>query len=191
MRTALANDIERQRCELLSSLRDQIERHKSAFDAELNRSTQISFRLALAVARAVIPKAIEKQPLVDICELLKAALTRLAKEPSLELRLPEAVAGYGEAVVTGLADDIGFAGDLTVIADPALAVGDVQLRWRSGVIDRSLGWLQQEAVQLAAHWLQEGPEARPEACSSPPAPPDASEGGAIDQALNHPGPADE
>jgi flagellar assembly protein FliH len=191
VRMELANDVERQRCALLASLRDQVERHRSAFDAALNRSTDVGVRLALAVAGAVIPKAIERLPLADIRELLKAVLARLVREPSLELRLPEAVADHGKAMITDLAKDIGFGGEIVVLADSSLAVGDVRIRWRSGVIDRSLSQLQQDAAQIAMHWLQEGSEARAEVDPSLPAPPDMLEDRAIRQALNHPRPADE
>ncbi|MEZ5930544.1 MAG: FliH/SctL family protein [Alphaproteobacteria bacterium] len=175
VRTALADDIERQRCELLSSLRDQIEWHRSAFDRELARSVAVSSRLAVALASAVIPKAIEKQPLVDITELVKTALSRLTKEPAIELRLPHSLAEDGEAVFIDLARSVGFAGDVTVIADSALAVGDVQIRWHGGAIDRCLDQLHHAAVHLADRWLREDPATPHDDVEAPwPAPTEAT-----------------
>jgi len=156
LRLAMANDIDQRRCNMLATIRDQIEWHKSTFEQELVRSADVSHQLALALVKAVIPKAIEQCPLIDISDVLKSTLARLVEEPSIELRLPSDLADCGENLITDLARDVGLAGEVKVIADPALSDGDMTLRWKGGAIDRRLDRLQDEASHLVNCWLHEG-----------------------------------
>ncbi len=115
-------------------------------------------RLAIALAKAVIPRAIERQPLVDITDLLKLTITGLAEAPAIELRLHPSHVESGKALMVDLAREVGFAGEVTTASDPGLAEGDAELRWKSGAVSRQVRRLEAEAIDLADRWLKNLPK---------------------------------
>jgi len=158
VRQAMANDIEQRRCDLLAAIKGQLEQHRSAFEEELAWLAGASQGLAVALAKAVIPRALERQPLIDITDALKVTLARLTTEPSIELRLSADLVEAGEAFLADLAKESGFTGEITTVADPTLGAGDAELRWQGGAVDRRVDRLQAEVLGLVDHWLQEPPD---------------------------------
>lgn len=157
VRAAMAEEIEQRRCELLSSIMDQLARQQSAYHEEVARAADTGYALALALVQAIVPKAIENQPLADIGHLVRTALARLTKEPSVELRLSPALADAGRELLSGAARDLGWQGEVSVSADMSLQDGDAELRWAGGAIERDLQRLQEEAVTMARHWIWQPP----------------------------------
>lgn len=153
LRSAMADDLDRRRCDVLAAIRDQVEWHKSTFEQEVTRSADISHQLALSLAQALIPKALERCPLDDISEALKSTLAQLNVEPSIELRMSPDLVECGKDILSDLTRDTGFTGEVNVIADPTLSKGDVDLRWKGGVMDRRLHRLQDQASLLVDLWL--------------------------------------
>lgn len=167
VRSVMADELEQRRCDMLVAIKSQLKQHVSAFEAELGRLAAVSQGLAVALAKAVIPRAIEHQPLVDITDVLKVTIAGLAAVPAIELRLHPSQAESGGVLMAKLTEDAGFAGDVTTVPDPALGEGDAELRWRSGTASRRLDLLQDEALKLASRWLQQCPETNhTEACTS-------------------------
>ncbi len=155
VRSAMADDVENRKNDMLAAIRDQLERRESAFEEELARLAALSCELAIALAKAVIPRAIERQPLADITDLLKVTIAGMTEAPAIELRLHSSQVESGEALMADLARDAGFAGEVTTIPDPALGEGDAELRWKCGAVSRSLDRLQAEALDLTVRWLQD------------------------------------
>lgn len=153
LRETMTNDVEQRRCDMLAAIRDQFEQQTAMFDERLTRLAGASQQLAVALAKAVLPRAIERQPLVDITDALKATLVRLASEPSIELRLPPDLVAEGTTLLADLAKDVSFKGEVVTIADPALVKGDVVLRWKGGAVDRRMDRLEAEALDLVDRWL--------------------------------------
>ena len=143
---------------MLASIKDQLEQHRLAFEEELTRLATVSFDLAIALAEAVIPRAIERQPLADITDLLKTTITGLVTAPAIELRLHPSQIEDGKVLMADLARDAGFAGEVMTVPDPVLGEGDAELRWKSGAVSRRLSHLQAEALDLAGRWLHGLPE---------------------------------
>ena len=162
MRAAFASDIEKRRCDLLAAIKNQLESQQALFDEALNDFACASQDLALALAKAVIPRAIEMQPLVDIREAVKAVLARLANEPTIEARLPASLAEKEGMLFANLAKEVGFTGEFVTVADSTLSPGDIKLRWAGGAIDRRIDSLQAEALNLADRWFEHQPKASSE-----------------------------
>ena len=129
--------------------------------------SSISQGIAVALAEAVIPKAIARQPLADITDALRATLQGLVPVPAIELRLHPAAVEFAEALLADVSKDAGFTGELITIADSDLGEGDFELRWQGGMLSRRLECLQAEAMKLADHWLELASEdAGDNACAS-------------------------
>ncbi len=155
VRSVMAEEIEQRRCDMLAAIKDQLERHGAAFDKEIDRLAAVSHQLAIALAKAVIPRAIERQPLIDITDVLKVTLAGLTAAPAMELRLHPSLVESGEVMIADLVQDTGFAGEVTTVPDPALDEGDAELRWKNGAVSRRPSRLQAEALELAEHWLKD------------------------------------
>ncbi len=170
LRASMADDMEQRRCDVLSAIRERLEQSEAAFEEELARMSAVSQRLAIALARAIIPRTIESQPLADITDALKMTLKGLVTMPAIELRLHPSHVAFGEALLDDLSKDAGFAGELTTVADAALGEGDAELRWHGGVLCRRLKNLQTEAFELADRWLEQLPEDGGKDAFRPPLP---------------------
>ena len=153
LRQAMANAIEQRRCELIAGIGAQLEQQRSAFDDVLGTYALIARRLATVLAKTVIPRALEKYPLVDVTEVLKATLARLAAEPAIDVRFSPNEADIGKAILADITKDVGSSTDVTSTADPLVADGSVQIRWQGGRVDHGWEVLFAEAQDMIDHWL--------------------------------------
>ena len=95
VRSTMAEEIEQRRCDMLAAVNEQLGLHKSAYEQELAHLAEATQRLAILLARAIVPRAVDRCPLVDITESLKSTLARLVTEPSMEMRLPSDLVDEG------------------------------------------------------------------------------------------------
>lgn len=109
--------------------------------------------LALAMARAVVPRALERAPLADIAGMLREVVSRLEGEPVLELRLPEDLVEPGRLLMDEIGAEAGYRGTLEVRAERGMSVGDARLLWRHGKAERRVEVIVGEAEALARTWL--------------------------------------
>lgn len=153
LRSEWEDSLEKRRCDLLTAITDQLALQRSTFDDKLAEMALITQSLAVAMAKAVVPRAIEREPLADIADALKVTLARLVAEPSVELRLPPDLVETEMAVLEAIAQEAGFDGDMVTTADPTLGNGDAMVCWKGGLADRRLDRLQAEALDLVDRWL--------------------------------------
>jgi flagellar assembly protein FliH len=109
--------------------------------------------LALALARALVARALERQPLADIEAMLRDLLVRLESQPAMTLALPPALLDAGQQTLGAIAAKVGYRGELTIEPDPTLGPGDARLVWRGGRAERDLVELERAATALVDAWL--------------------------------------
>jgi hypothetical protein len=158
LRAALSNDIEQRRCELIAAIESQLAQQKAAFDAILDTYAVITQRLASALTKVVIPRALERCRLTDITEILRATLTRLVAEPALHVRFSPGEAETGKAILAEIAKEVGLSTEVMSTADPLVADGGVEVRWQGGGVVHEWQVLHAEALDIVDHWLGEGSE---------------------------------
>ena len=149
----MLNEIEQRQCDLLETIKGRLETQNDAFDQELSAIAETSQRLALAMVKAVVPLAIEQQPLSDIKHLVRDTLERLSTPLSIDIRLAPDLVESGQVLLSDIADRAKFRGQIETLADPDLGPGDVTLSWRGGTVERRLDRIQKEAIDLVHHWL--------------------------------------
>lgn len=157
LRAAMVNELDQRRCDLLALIKDQVGTQRSAFEDEVAGIAAASQRIALELAKVAVPKALEHQPFVDMVDILKGTFARLMEEPSVEVRLSQELVADGEVILAELAQEIGFAGEISAIPDPALGRGDLVLRWKGGMLERRLESLKDEALALVEQWFEDHP----------------------------------
>lgn len=127
--------------------------HQAALDRAIAVRASASRDLALALARALVPRALERQPLADVEAMLRDLLVRLEGQPRLTLALPPALAEAGHRLLLESAANAGYRGELVVEPEAQLGPGDARLSWPGGNAERDLGSLEREAIALIDAWL--------------------------------------
>ena len=167
VRAELAASLEQRHTEALGAVAAQLAAAGSALERTLAARVNASRDLALALARALVPRALGLQPLADVEAMLHSLVLRLEGQPWLEVGLPPALLAAGEAVLARVAADAGYQGELRVVPEPGLGSGDARVRWHEGAAERDLARIEAEAVALVEVWLPDDANQAQEAPAQP------------------------
>ncbi len=152
-RAAVSEELDHRQVEALEAMRDQLGASKEILDHWMSETVSMAQMLAVMVGKAVVPKALELQPVADIAFMIRQSLLHLVDQPSIELRLDAALAERSAEMLREIAEEIGFRGELKTIVDPTLHSGSAQLVWKGGVADRDLGRIQEEVGTIIEAWF--------------------------------------
>jgi flagellar assembly protein FliH len=169
VRAEVTDSLEHRRAEALGAIAAQLSAAGAALERTLAARVSASRDLALALARALVPRALELQPLADIESMLRDLLLRLEDQPWLEIGLPPELLAGGEEALARVAAETGYQGELRVLAEPALGPGAARVRWREGAAGRELARIEAEAMALVDAWLPNHDNQAPQAPAQPEA----------------------
>jgi len=153
VRSEMLASLEHRQAEALTAISECLAASQDAIDRILAARAGASRDLALAVARALVAKALARQPLADIEAMFREVVVRLEGLPWLELRLPPSLVDAGQAALAGAAEEADYRGELRVIPDARLGPGDARLIWRDGAAERDLARLEAQVTALVEAWL--------------------------------------
>ncbi|MBB4265392.1 FliH/SctL family protein [Roseospira visakhapatnamensis] len=131
---------------------DRMDAEQRAFNAEVEKSAT---RLALTIARHLLPAAAEAGAVPEIERLVAATLPDVLDQPRLVIRVHGSLAEAIRQAVRPIQDDHGFEGRLTVRPDNDLPVGDCRLEWGDGGVERDTVRLWAEIEAVVARYLDE------------------------------------
>lgn len=152
-RETLAAEIEAKQAQALGGIREQLSQYDMIVMQWMSDMRATIQFLAKTMGQAVVPRALERQPLADIDDMLRQTLSRLADQPAIEVRMASDLVERSEALLNGVAEETGFRGKLVVVADPTLRAGDARLVWKNGNANRCLQQIQEEAEAIVDVWL--------------------------------------
>ena len=167
MRAELAASLEQRRAAALGAIAAQLEAAGAALERTPAARADASGELALALARALVPRALALQPLADVEAMLRSLVLRLEGQPWLEVGLPPALLAAGEAALARAAAEAGYQGELRIVPEPALGPGDARVSWHDGAAERDLARIEAEAVALVEAWLPDDPNQAQQAPAQP------------------------
>ena len=153
LRAELAASLEQRQAEAWRALSEQLVESRAELERLLQQRAGASRDLALALARALAPRALARAPLADVEAMLRETLARLEPCPRLELRLPQELVAQGRSLLDRVAAETGYPGELAVTPDATLRAGDARLCWQDGAAVRDLAELEAEALDLVDAWL--------------------------------------
>ncbi len=175
IREALLKDLDHRQAEALAAIAARLRDSQERMDTWSAQWGAISHRLALMLARSIVPKALERQPLADIGDMLRRTIARLADQPTIELRLhPDLVEAGGE-LLGQVVEATGYRGSVSTLADATLGPGDARLVWKGGAAERDVAALADEVAALVDIWL---PAADVPSAGQDPPPGDAEQAAA-------------
>jgi flagellar assembly protein FliH len=164
VRAEMLTSLGHRQAEALAAIGERLAASREALERMLAARAGASRDLAFAVARALVAKALARQPLADIEAMFREVVVRLEGMPWLELRLPPALAQPGEAALARAAEEADYRGELRVVSDPRLGPGDARLTWQDGAAERDLARLEAHIAALVEAWLPDA--GAPIGCSS-------------------------
>lgn len=148
VRAAVTASIEHREAEALETIARRLAESQATYDAHIADCARHGRDLGLALARAIIPRALARAPLADIEAMLFDLVPRLHGQPRLELRVAPDLVEAGRAALTRLAETADYRGTIEVVADATLQEGDARLGWHHGAAERSLARLEAETAAL-------------------------------------------
>lgn len=166
-RAALAAELDHRQVEALEAIRDQLSASEEDLEQWISDATMTAQSLAKMMGQAIVPRALERQPFVDIGDMVRQSLIRLVDQPLIEIRLESGLAEQMAGLLRDIVEETGFQGELKAVADPMLSAGDVRLVWKSGVADRDFGRIREEADMLIDAWLDNPSQGQADAMSEP------------------------
>ena len=157
---------------------------KAGVEAAKADATQV----ALSVARRLAPALIEQQPLAELSDMVADCLRQMPTEPRVVIRVADQLVDPLQPQLEELGRAAGFAGQLVLIGEPQMAVGDARVEWADGGAERNLAALSDEIAASVDRYCrgQRDLAARRDTPKAAPAPIESQSGGAIE-----PPPADD
>lgn len=119
------------------------------------REREMTLRIALAVARKILPAYVERHGLGEIEALVAGVVSQLGEEPRLVLRVADSQLDAVTARVQRELDRRGFAGKVVFMGEPALGPADCLMEWADGGAERSEARLWGEIDSIAAQALHQ------------------------------------
>ncbi|GGE60187.1 FliH/SctL family protein [Niveispirillum cyanobacteriorum] len=136
-------------------------------NAQAQMRQENTARIALAIMRKLWPGLVERQGLAEIEVVIAAFMEELVEEPKLVFRVNERWFDELRGRIDDMALRHGFAGQVTVLADPKLSQMDVKVDWAAGGAEREVGRLWTEIERIAGDVLADFPGGPKDAILSP------------------------
>ncbi|CAN5543273.1 hypothetical protein BH10PSE14_BH10PSE14_13940 [soil metagenome] len=114
------------------ALHASIETVEGEFEAIEQRLSKVAADVAMAAADGLAARALQADPTLAIDEAIARVLTQVARGQELQIRVNPALIEQMEALIADRQSRERRRLSLTVIADPALAIGDALILWTQG-----------------------------------------------------------
>lgn len=109
--------------------------------------------LAVAIARKLAGRLIERQPLDQVEALVLRCMDEMRDEPRLVIRAAEPVVQLLDAKIDQLVAQSGFGGKVALVPDETMALTDCRINWADGSAERRQAALEQEVDQAVERYL--------------------------------------
>lgn len=159
-----SSTVDKQIADTLNTIAQQTQ---SLFEAQTEANeglTHHAISVAAALVRKLFPTLNHQTAQDQVQSMLETVLGQLSGEPEIIVRVPADLAESLHERIQAVSELSGFRGNIKLLGDPGLAVGDCRLEWSSGGVMRSANDLARELDDIVARNLKTPatPEADPE-----------------------------
>ncbi len=144
---------ERQTAESLRSIAHMMQMILGRLSTEAEQLRQDAIDLGLASAKAIAGRAINNNNEEQITAYLKEALSSLANNPRLVVKVPSQSVELLRPKLIETAEECGFSGKLDIRADDEARLGDCSIEWQNGAIRHEKDEIIKKIESLAENWL--------------------------------------
>jgi flagellar assembly protein FliH len=139
---------------LLTSIGAQLTDLGSANNSALTQNRADAAKLALAIGDKLASELLQRQPIVEIENMISHCLQILPLETRLRVIVNDALTTPVEARLSAHLADIGFAGDVTVVGDAKIPAESCQISWANGGAVLDFEGAKQEIAQVIERYCQ-------------------------------------
>ena len=139
--------------EALRQVNAKLQALLARLDAESEALREDAARLAVAAARTIAGKALERYGADTVEACAKEALADLRAEPRIAVRVAPALADPIAERLYAFAQAEGLEGAIMVRADEDIATGDCVLEWRAGAVERTAADIDARIAEAVNNWL--------------------------------------
>ncbi len=159
-----SSTVDKQIADTLNTIAQQTQ---SLFEAQTEANeglTHHAISVAAALVRKLFPTLNHQTAQDQVQSMLETVLGQLSGEPEIIVRVPADLAESLHERIQAVSELSGFRGNIKLLGDPGLAVGDCRLEWSSGGVMRSANDLARELDDIVARNLKTPatPETDPE-----------------------------
>lgn len=152
-KSAISAELNHRQAEALEAIRDQLQNSDVMLGQWMSEAVTMTQSLTKLMAKAIVPKALELQPLADIDHMMHQILSNLVDHPRIEIRIASELSEETDNLLGRVAEETSFHGEIVTVVDPKLGPGDAQITWKNGVADRSLECIQAKVDMLIDAWF--------------------------------------
>ncbi len=156
-RTEALSGIEQLQANLVETMLHRLSDLLVEQSARYAQQREMTLRIALTIARKMLPAYIERQGLAEIEALVMSVVNELSHEPRLVVRVADSQLDAVSIKIQREAERRGFAGKVVFMGEPELGISDCRLEWADGGAERDTQRLWGEIDRLVAQVLHTGP----------------------------------
>ncbi|MBI3419386.1 MAG: hypothetical protein HY053_04550 [Proteobacteria bacterium] len=168
-RSITTNEVSQKQANLLLHIERLLHRLAEDVWKVYAQQKQAASDIALTIVRKLLPDYVKKHGMQEMTSAIEASVAEMINEPRLVLRVPDAHFEFISKETTAMAERLGYAGKIIVLADATLGEHDCRLEWADGGMERNLNltWSEIErqisrhgpvaAQNLASNLPQEAP----------------------------------
>jgi flagellar assembly protein FliH len=131
-------EAERRTAAAFERIGDALERIARGLAAVESRLEAESVEVATAVARKLAPELIAREPFAEISALATECFKQLVTAPHIVVRVNDKLLDMAKERLGETARERGFEGRLVVLAEPHIGLGDCQIEWADGGVNRDI-----------------------------------------------------
>lgn len=124
--------------------------------------------VSVAITRKTVSASMQEAAIENIEKMISDTLPRLVEEPRVVIRVADEILDLLKERIQMVATDVGFAGQVILLAEPGLAGPDCHIEWADGGTEYDTERLWQEIENAVGGYLDGAPN-RPEPTAIPPA----------------------
>lgn len=106
-----------------------------------------------AIARKLLPAMAARHGVDEIEALMRECLDRLAEQPRFVAKVSPEVADIVRGKFDAMAEALGYAGRIVVLADPGLPATDARIEWANGGVERNVADVWKEIEDAIERYL--------------------------------------
>ncbi|PIW26194.1 MAG: hypothetical protein COW30_16335 [Rhodospirillales bacterium CG15_BIG_FIL_POST_REV_8_21_14_020_66_15] len=148
-----ASTVEKQIAGALDTIAQQAQ---TLFQAQADANQEVTHHavsVAAALVRKLFPTLNRQTALDQVQSMLEAVIGQVSSEPEIIVRVPASLAEDLHGRIEAVSEMSGFRGNVKILGDPALSVGDCRLEWSSGGVKRSALDLARQLDEIVARNL--------------------------------------
>jgi flagellar assembly protein FliH len=151
-RAAAAKEVNEQQAIMLQHMEKLLGHLAGDLLKTFSEQRQAATDIALTIARQLVPEYVKKHGLQELTSAVEHCVVEMIHEPRLVLRVPDAQFDFMSKEVAGMAERLGYAGKMIVLADNTLGEHDCRIEWPDGGMEKNMSFTWSEIErQVSRH----------------------------------------